>query len=902
MRKSTFAFAALFGVFVPSAKAVEPGAEFFEKKIRPVLVEQCYSCHSEEAAGKKKLKGGLRLDTAAATRKGGEGGPGVVPGKPGESLLLKALNGGDVEQMPPKGKLPPAVIADFETWIKMGAPDPRSTETPAEQKLPGINLEKGRKHWSFQPPKAVAAPQVKDKSWARGDLDRFVQAKLEEKGLKPAPTADKSALVRRVYFDLTGLPPTPEAVASFVSDSSPDAYRKLVDKLLASPQYGERWARHWLDVARYAEDQAHTFAVQPKINAWRYRDWVIQSLNADMPYDQFVKLQIAGDLVPESAGDRTTRLAGLGFLGLGAEYYKNTNAAQAIADELDDRIDTVTRGFLGLTVSCARCHDHKFDPIPTQDYYSLAGIFNGSQLTTAPLAADDEVKKYDASQAKVKEQDGKIKAWLTDKTRAKGEAEAAKVAKYLASVQTALAARAKGKQPNYEKLAAAEKLDVRFLKQWAKYLEPKNASKATPLLKTWFDAKPETAGEAAAPEFAKLAEEFQTKLMSAVAATKQTEGAKTKPTKEQTELIKAIFSTETSPLRIDQAEAEKALAAADATTLTEMKGELERRKKDVPPMYPVAHVLRGGGQTMKVYVRGNPAKQGDMAPKGFLQVVPISVPVAEKNHEYNRLDLASAIASRDNPLTARVIVNRVWAQHFGRGLVNTPGNLGALGDRPSHPELLDWLAVRFMENGWSLKWLHREIVTSVTYCLSSTPDAGNAEKDADNVYLWRANRRRLEVEPWRDALLAVAGRLDATQGGPTTNLRDSNNTRRTVYAKISRHELDGLLRLFDFPDANVTAEKRTLTTVPQQQLFVLNSDFMVSQAKAFAERVKKAETTDEARIRLAYQLAYGRQATPAEVALGVDFLKSSPVSTDKLSLWEQYAQALLAANEFMYVD
>jgi hypothetical protein len=877
----------------PSAAAADPdpkGVEFFESKIRPVLVEQCYGCHSAEAEKAKKLKGGLRLDTADAMLRGGDSGATVTPGKPADSPLVKALKGIDLERMPPKKKLSDAVIADFEKWVAMGAPDPRTEMRPPAST---IDLEAGRRHWAFQPPKKAEPPKVRDAGWPRSDLDRFVLAKIEEKRLTANHPADKRALVRRIYFDLIGLPPTPEEVDAFVNDTSADAYEKLIDRLLASPAYGERWARHWLDVARYAEDQAHTFAVKPKTNAWRYRDWVIQALNADMPYDRFVKLQLAGDLLPESEGDAFTRLAGLGLLGLGAEYYKGSPTA--LADELDDKVDTVTRGILGLTVTCARCHDHKYDPIPTRDYYSLAGVFNGCQLVETPLAPADEVKRYDDAQAKVQEQDGKIKSWLTEKATDGAVKEAAK---YVVVAWKVNAVRTAGGKVTTADVAEAEELNRKYLDRWVKLLDPPNAGKLTPALKAVASVKPpkgikEYDDFEALAELKRLADEFQAKLSEAVAG-------QGKASKERDQLLKAIVQDKSAPFFVDPAEAEKGLAKADASRLAEMRKELERLKKASPPMYPVAHVIKGGGQEMKVSVRGNPAKPGEPAPKGFLQV--LTPTKAGKPKDYNRLDLANAIASPDNPLTARVIVNRVWAQHLGRGLVATPSNFGALGEKPSHPELLDWLTVQFVEHGWSLKWLHREILLSATYRLSSEANPANAETDADNVYLWRANRRRLEVEPWRDALLAVAGRLDRATGGPTTNLADPANVRRTVYAKISRHELDGLLRLFDFPDANVTADKRTLTTVPQQQLFALNSEFMVKQAKAFAERVRKGATTDAERIALAYRLAYGRPPTDAEMQLGLGFLEVPAVSDDKLTKWEQYTQALLAANEFLYVD
>jgi mono/diheme cytochrome c family protein/cytochrome c553 len=750
-------------LFAPGlAAAAEPdpkAIEFFEAKIRPVLVEQCYNCHAGDAT---KLKGGLRLDSKAAWQKGGDSGPAIVPGKPNEGTLLKALRYTDGLQMPPKGKLPDAVIADFEKWIRDGAADPRTDPASPGQQPAALDLEKGKQFWSFVPPRTPLVPVIRTpKLTLRNEVDRFIHAKWDEKGLIPAPLADKRTLIRRVYLDLIGLPPTPAEVDAFLADDSPDAYAKLVEQLLASPHHGEKWARHWLDVARYAEDQAHTFAVIPKTQAWRYRDWVIAALNADMPYDRFVKLQLAGDMLPDAPADAFTKYAGLGFLGLGAEYYRDGGCGlRADADELDDKIDTITRGLLGLTVACARCHDHKYDPIPTRDYYALAGVYFGTKLTNYPLGTREEQQAYTAAQSKLKS-----------------------------------------------------------------------------------------------------LEEFQKKAQT---------DAKAKP-------------------------GDPALTAC----VDSLKAAVELAKKQMPPPPPVAHIISGNGPGMPIYIRGNPLAKGEAVPKGFLQVLPVAT---KSGSSFTRLDLANAIASPENPLTARVIVNRVWAWHFGRGLVNTPSNFGSLGDRPSHPELLDWLSVNFVKNGWSLKWLHRQIVLSAVYQLESRPDPANDKVDAANVYLWRANRRRLDVEQWRDSLLAVSGTLDRSIGGPTFHLSDPTARRRTVYAKISRHELDGLLRLFDFPDANVTADKRVVTTVPQQQLFALNSEFMATQAKAFAAQVEKLGSTDAERVTAAYRLAFGREPETQELELAERFLKQPAKATDKLTRWQQYAQVLLASNELMYVD
>ena len=879
---------ATLAVFAWPAAAADDGTDFFEAKVRPVLVEHCTKCHSADAAKAGKLKGGLRLDTAAGLLKGGDSGPAVVPGKPKDGTLLASVRYDGDTQMPPKGQLPPAVVADLEKWVAMGAPDPRTDAPPAGPAAVDV-LDRARGFWSFQPPTAVSPPPTPYDGWAKTETDRYIAAKWVEHGLTPVGPADKRTQIRRVTFDLTGLPPTQDDIRAFEADGRPEAFTEVVDRLLASEHFGERWARHWLDVARYAEDQAHTFSVKPKKSAFQYRDWVVRAFNADMPFDQFARLQIAGDMVPEADGDPFTRLAGLGLLGLGAEYYKNTAAAQAVADELDDRVDTVTRGFLGLTVSCARCHDHKFDPIPTRDYYGLAGVFNGFSPAEVPLAPAADVKRYDDVQKAIKEQDDKGKAVVADAGTAAAWATVPHTAKYLAAVRKVAAAKkAGGKGDVADRVAKADGLDPFFLARWAKFLES-SAAKKLPALTGWLTLPT----DADAAKVATAAEAVQTAVAAATAGPEKKKG-------EPAALLKAM-QADAGPLAVPPGDAEKRfLSDADKARLAAMRADLDRLRKASPPAYPTAHVIKGGGKQMRVYVRGNVAKPGDPAPKGFLQA--LAGPAAKSGEGYTRLDLADAIASPDNPLTARVIVNRVWERHFGRGLVATPSNFGKLGDRPSHPELLDSLAVRFVQHGWSLKWLHREIVLSATYQLASTANAEDEARDVGNVYLWRASRRRLDVEAWRDSLLAVAGTLDPAVGGPTFNLSDANARRRTVYAKVSRHDLDGLLRLFDFPDANVTSDRRTVTTVPQQQLFALNSEFMVGQAKAFAARVGKAAATDADRVTAAYRLAYGRDPSDAEQALGTAFLAGTADKADQLTRWQQYAQVLLASNEFLYID
>jgi mono/diheme cytochrome c family protein/cytochrome c553 len=694
------------------ASAAEPAqVDFFEKKVRPLLDRHCQQCH-----GPDKQKGGLRLDSRAALLQGGDSGPAVVPGQPEKSRLVHAVRYGDTPRMPPKAKLGDEEISVLAAWVKMGAPWPeaRAVARPVTPASTFKITEKDRAFWAFRPVQQPAVPPVRDAAWARSPVDHFLLAEMEKKGLRPAEAADRRTLLRRVTFDLVGLPPTPEEIEAFLADARPGAYERVVERLLASPAYGERWARHWLDVARYGEDQAHSF--QPRLypDGWRYRDWVVRAFNGDLPYDRFVTDQLAGDLL--DGPGRADRLAATGFFALGPIYY-----GRATADEWDDRVDTLARGFLGLTVACARCHDHKFDPIPTRDYYSLAGVFASTDYREYVVAASGDL-------------DDKATQEPTDRTKDK--------------------------------------------------------------------------------------------------------------------------------------------------------------KK---PRKPVVHALKEGKPTnLKVHVRGNPATLGEEAPRRFLPILAGDEAPAFKEGS-GRLELARAIASRGNPLTARVFVNRVWAHHFGRGIVATVDNFGALGERPTHPELLDYLAARFMD-GWSVKALHREILLSAAYQMSSRHDEKNARVDPDNRLLWRMNRRRLEVEPWRDAMLAAAGNLDRAMGGPSRDLSSPDNRRRTLYAAVSRHNLDPVLRLFDFPDPNLTSGRRAETTVPLQQLFVLNGDFMMRQARGLAERVGGSGTVEE-RIRRAFLLAYCRPPREREVQLGMRFLAEGLAGA-----WEQYAQVLLSANEFAFLD
>ena len=693
----------------------DDGVEYFEKHIRPLFVTHCYECHSEKS---EKLGGDLSLANRAATRRGGESGPAVVPGDVSASLLIQAIRYDGLE-MPPKQKLPADAIAKVEHWIKIGAPDPRDSSSP-EPQTASIDMEAGKRFWAFQQPRPQPLPDVQAATWPQRRIDWFILHKLEQQQMQPSTEAARRVLARRVTFDLTGLPPTPEAVETFVNDPSPTAYEQLVERLLASPQYGERWARMWLDVARYAEDQAHIVGSNSSLfypNAYLYRNWVIQALNDDLAYDEFIRQQLAADLLPDRQDDHQ---AALGFIGLGPKYYRR-NDATVMADEWEDRVDTVTRGLLGVTLACARCHDHKFDPFETEDYYALAGVFASTEMFNRPLAG------------KKAEKNGHTK----------------------------------------------------------------------------------------------------------------------------------------SP--------------ADAL-----------------------HIIRDkAARDLHVFIRGDVKVHGPLVKRRFIRVLSNGEPTPFQQGS-GRLELASAITDRDNPLTARVMVNRVWALNFGKPLVTSPSNFGALGERPSHPELLDDLAVRFMDAGWSLKWLQRELVLSATYRQSSLTSEATLRSDPANTWLGRMPRRRLSVESWRDAMLAVTGQLTTTLGGKSMDPQQPNETRRTLYSRISRLDLNPLLAAFDFPDPNAHAAQRVRTTTPLQKLFTLNSPFMVAQASAFAHRLEQSteETQGDPgntqRIRRAYQLLFSRPPSAEEERLALHFLKHCDSSNQ--TAWQQYLQVLLASNEALYID
>jgi hypothetical protein len=806
-------------IWIASAtlRAADPdqtGLDFFEKKIRPVLVDKCYECHSEAAKEAGKLKGGLLVDSREGLHAGGDTGSALTPGKVDESLLIDAIRfGEDTYQMPPDGKLPANVIADFEKWVAMGAPDPRDTASTSTSDQ-AIDWDKARQHWSLQPPTRHDPPAVKDASWPSTTIDAFILATMEAAGLKPAGKADRRTLLRRVCFDLTGLPPTIEQQQQFLVDESPEAYHKLIDRLLDSPHYGERWGRHWLDVARYSEDNTNMGPFNgPYAHAWRYRDWVVRAINEDVPYDQFIIRQLATDFLPETGPEDH---AALGFQGLAPSYHKEVALAQValenrFADEWEDRVDGIGRGLLGLTLACARCHDHKYDPVTVEDYYALAGVFASCRQTTRPIISDEEVAKT---------------------------------------------------QPARDRVAELEK----------ELVEPDKKLKE--LTKEVADLEKKAKSE----DGASASDRLPTAKQELEAVTKQVADSKA-----EIETLKKTPGFE--------------VPVADSLTEEQVRVEEINKERMKIVYYP------DKPRDLNILIRGDAGRLGPLVKRRFLQILSKGE-VAEFTNGSGRLELALAIASRNNPLTARVAVNRVWMHHFGTGLVDTPSNFGATGSKPSHPELLDDLAVRFMENGWSIKWLHREIMLSSTYQQSATP-AEPTSLDPGNRLLSHFNRRRLGAEAFRDSVLAVSGKLDDSLGGPSGDADDPTFSRRTIYASVSRHKLSDTLQTFDFPDPAIHCEKRANTTTPLQQMFVLNSPFVRGQANALAERVQRdgGETLDERATHL-HQLLYARLPLDAELQIARDFLAEVASADEQATAarWQRYTHALLSSNEFLYVD
>ncbi len=861
--------------------------DFFEVKVRPLLATKCYSCHADSEMG------GLRLDSPERVLQGGSRGPAVVPGEPAASLLVSAVRRiADGLKMPPTEVLSETEVAVLEEWIAGGAEWPAS-EVPvaADSSVP----PGAREFWAFKP---VRRPSLQGDTPAMA-IDEFVYEGIRAAGLEASPPADKATLIRRLSFDLLGLPPTPEQTVAFLADDSPGGYERLVDRMLASPHYGERMARRWLDLARYADGQSSAYADTPLPNAWRYRDWVVNAFNRDLPYDRFVELQLAADLLPEP--ERGENLAALGF--------------HALRDRDDDRVDVTGRTFLGLTIGCAQCHDHKFDPIPQADFYALQGVFSSTEDHRYPLAPIDQVEAYDAASKRVQKQKLAIDLFLEKERDQLIDILMERTADFLVACYRVAVLGGES-----QRVADDAGLDRQTLDRWLAYLA--TAPHEHPFLDAWHavmdrGASLEEASQAAA-EFERTLLEihFEKRAVDDRNYVKLggAEGVRTQRTLLNTnlEFIEPVryylwhdMSAPPAKKRglpfvggvyhYGPGQIERFLAGVWLRHLEAQKAELARLKQAVPPPYPFLHAYRDAEapKDARIAIRGDRKNRGPAVPRRFLTVLSDGSPDPFRQGS-GRLELARAIAAPGNPLTARVFVNRLWHWRFGRGIVATPSNFGQLGERPSHPELLDWLAAEFVDSGWSVKSLDKAILMSEAYRRSSRVLAANYEADPDNRLLWRFNPvSRLDAETLRDALLAVSGRIDLARGGPPEDLSEST-VRRTLYGKVDRTNPDPGLGVFDFPDAKTHSPERDVTVGPLQRLYYLNNPFFIEQSAALAERLAAdAGSVTDARIRRAYELLFGRKPSDDEIAAGRRYLGGDS--------WERYCQVLLASSEFLTV-
>lgn len=915
------------------AKITAEQEKFFEEKIRPVLATKCWECH-----GTKKQESGLRLDSRVGILKGGDSGkPAATAGELDKSLLIEAIHHrGDV-QMPPETKLPATEIAAITEWVKQGLPWPASSGS-AELSLSAFERAKvdRQSHWAYQPIVQPAIPTDVSSFSAHHPLDAFVAAKLKAAGLTPSPQADRRTLLRRLSFDLLGLPPTVDEVNAFEQDNSPDAYERQVDRLLASPQHGARWGRHWLDVARYADTRGYAFQKDRRYPyAYTYRDYAIDSFNRDLPYDQFIREQLAADKLPQSDDKRP--LAALGFLTTGRRF-NNRN------DDIDDQIDAVTRGILGLTVACARCHDHKFDAIPAEDYYSLYGVFASvEEPNELPLIAKpQESEAFQAFEAELNKRRAAVNDFTGAKHREVIDKARQQTADYLARIA------AGDRNVLLEKLAflSLDPKDLRqpLIERWRKYIGEKTPNNEHALWGLWqellaikddqfaseapkvlerFAMRPDGEGKGQINPLLKAAiaadppksrmdvpRLYGKLLVEALSAWQQaggTEEAQNMLSVPQKQLARVLVAKD-GPTDLPANDTRGFLNRADRNQLDGLQKKVQEFEASSPVAPPRAMVVYDKAQPHdpRVFIRGNQARPGKPVPRQFLLVMNSTEQRQPFKQGSGRLELAEALVSPSNPLTARVLVNRVWMNHFGEPIVSTPSDFGIRTEAPPLHAALDWLAAELMAHDWSIKHLHRQIVTSAAYRQQSNDRADARQIDPENRLLWRMNRRRLEWEPLRDNLLAVSGRLDLSLHGKSVELTKTPfPRRRSVYGSLDRQDVPNLFRVFDIASPDSSSPRRPRTTVPQQALFLMNNPFVVEQAQALVLRpeVTGAQNPTD-RVQALYRLVFARAADDEERKIAEQFLSATPAVADgvKLSGIEQLAQLLLLTNEFTYVD
>jgi len=961
MSPQTLISAACLTAFTQGALAAPntSGLDFFEKNVRPLLAERCLECHSPE----KKVKGGLRLDTREGWLKGGDTGPAIVPGAPDKSLLITAVRYTDRDlQMPEKRKLPEAEIAVLEEWVKMGAPDPRTGGAVAKKQT-GLSLEEGRKYWSYAPVKTPAIPAVKTSAWPRGDIDRFILSKLEAAGLQPAADAPPAALSRRIYYTLTGLPPTPEQLEAFAmaaAGNRKNAIASLVDSLLASPQFGETWGRHWLDVARFAESSGGGRTLLFK-DAWRYRDYVIDSFNADVPFDRFIREQLAGDLLPAaSPAERRRQIAATALLALGPTNYEEQDKQQLRFDVIDEQLDTLGRAFLGQTIGCARCHDHKFDPVPQRDYYALAGILASTRTLENYT---DNVAKWIASPLPLDAQrEGELRAHEEKLAGLRKELDAAKASLAQASKAMTEATAKPGTPIAADSLPGIviDNSQAKVVGDWVRsthvrsfigedYLHDGNAGKGDKTI-TFTPALPKagryevrlayTHAESRAKNvrvhllhadgeddvfvdqtlpppidgrFVSLGK-FRFEKDGASYALISNEGTTGYVTVDALQFLPGEDAA--APVAANDSAPDATAKSAAQQRVKKLEADLKALAKDGPER-PTAMAVREDNKIADTHirVRGVVKQTGELVPRGFLRVAMTDETSVPSPQESGRRELADWIADARNPLTARVTANRVWHWLFGAGLVRTVDNFGTTGEKPSHPELLDHLAERFTAEGWSVKKLIREIMLSRTWQLAVAPPGAG---DPENRLFAHTNRRRLDADQLRDGILAASGTLKLDVGGPNIAQAgdiDPNNfsaqnteysyqftdTRRSVYVPAFRNKRLELFEAFDFGDINASIGQRNVSTVAPQALFFLNHPFVAEQAKLAAQRALAEAGSDTERLARIFRRTLGRPPSPAEAAKCLTFLASTAPDR-QLDAWAQVQQTVFASLDFRYLE
>ena len=912
------------------------GLEFFEKKIRPVLISECYQCHSKD----EKVKADLRLDWKGGWQEGGDSGAAIIPGRVGKSLLIQAIRHGDADlQMPPKKKLTAEQIADFEKWVAMGAPDPRANaEATAQDKQ--MDLEAARRFWAFQPVKAPDAPKLKDPAWAHNGIDRHVLAALKAKGISPGPDAADLTLLRRLYFDLIGLPPTPAQMADFqaaVAKDRKSAIAKTVDALLAGPHFGERWGRHWLDVVRYSESTGGGRTLLMK-EAWRYRDYVVNAFNTDKPYTDFIREQVAGDLIPGGTiAQRRERLTATAFLLLGPTNYELQDKTILEMDIIDEQMDTMGKAFMALTIGCARCHDHKFDPVRTEDYYGMAGIFKGTKVVVhsnvskwneRPLpmdAAQEAMAKATATQmaalrkeinALRKKTGGKpvnlpsvlavnLPGLVVDNAKAKitGSWNKSTSVQNFVDTEYLYASGANKKVVFPLQIAKGGRYEVRV--SFAHH--PNRATNTRITVRHNDGEKLFRVNQRQAPSvdgyFQSLGVfEFQDGQWDVVEIS--TEGANGAVIADAIQLLpegsKAVVKKEKSSAQPTKKDKER-------SRLARLEKELKVLEKNaVKRTNIIAADEAAKPGDIEIAIRGNVHNAGPKTPRRFIEVLNRKGLPKIASKASGRAELANWLASAEHPLTARVFANRVWHHLFGKGLVPSVDNFGHMGRLPTNQPLLDHLAVHFVQEGWSVKKLIREIVLSRTYQLSSATGP-QAKADIENELHWRQNRRRLQAEAIRDAILSVSGELDPALGGATIKAGTSSeygykfdDTRRSLYTPVFRNTPLEILAVFDFADPNLVVGERTTSSVPTQALYLMNNPFVRTQAEAAATGLLDLNLADDsARIARAYRRTLGRDATSTEREVILKFLATEK---DAAKAWTQVIHSLYASLDFRFLN